>query len=228
VGVFYIVDNRTREETIDMAINIKLAMVLITIGLTAGALTAYAAPASHSQSDVIRFADGKVVGSSHLVRTDSGISATLRTSELPAGYAVTTWWAIFNNPEACDEECDGPDLFDPDVEGSFGYLAGQVIGGSGKGNFGGHLSAGDTSQAVMGPGLLDARKAVIQIDVHTHGEKIPGLVESQISTFLGGCRIDEWVGLLDQLGITEDELPLRGEPGPNICATIQGAVHQPQ
>jgi hypothetical protein len=226
--MFVIIDNTAREETIGMAIKIKLAMVLVAIGLTAGTLTVYAAPASHSQSDVIRFADGKVVGSSHLVRTDSGISATLRTSELPAGYAVTTWWAIFNNPEACFEECDDPDFFVPEVEGSFGYLAGHVIGGSGKGNFGGHLAAGDTSQAVMGPGLLDARKAVIQIAVHTHGEKIPELVESQISTFLGGCRIDEWVGLLDVLGITEDELPLRGEPGPNICETTQAAVHLPQ
>ncbi len=215
-----------------MAIKIKLAMVLVAIGLTAGMLTVYAEPASHSQSDVIRFSDGKVVGSSHLVRTDSGISATLSTSELPAGYAVTTWWAVFNNPEACVGECDDPDFFDPEVkdevQGSFGYLAGHVIGGSGKGNFGGHLAVGDASQAVMGPGLLDARKAVIQIAVHTHGEKIPGLVESQISTFLGGCRIDEWVGLLDVLGITEDELPLRGEPGPNICETTQAAVHLPQ
>jgi hypothetical protein len=211
-----------------MAIKIKLAMVLAAIGLTAGALTVYAEPASHSQSDVMRFSDGKVVGSSELVRTDSGISVTLSTSELPAGYAVTTWWVVFNKPEACVAGCDDSDFFLPEVEGSFGYLAGHVIGGSGKGNFGGQLAVGDTSQAVTGLGLLDARKAEIQIGVHTHGEKLPGLVESQISTFLGGCRIDEWVGLLDVLGITEDQLPLRGEPGPNICATTQGAAHPPQ
>jgi hypothetical protein len=210
--MFVITDNTAREETIDMAIKIQLAMVLVAIGLMAGAFTVYAEPASHSQNDVITIPGGKVVGSSHLVRTDSGISATLSTSELPAGYAVTTWWGVLN----------------PNGEGSFGFLAGHVIGGSGKGNFGGHLAVGDTSQAVTGPGLLDARKAVIAIAVHTHGEKIPGLVESQISTFLGGCRIDEWVGLLDELGITEDELPLRGEPGPNICETIQSAVHPPQ
>jgi hypothetical protein len=203
-------------------------MILVAIGLMAGAFTVYAEPASHSQSDVIRFSDDKVVGSSTLVRTDSGISATLSTSELQAGYAVTTWWAVFNNPEACAGECADPDLFNPEVEGSFGYLAGHIVGGSGKATFGGHLAVGDTSQAVMGPGLLDARKAEIQIAVHTHGEKIPGLVESQISTFLGGCRIDEWVGLLEVLGITEDELPLRGEPGPNICETTQAAVHLPQ
>ena len=49
VGVFCIIDNTTREETIDMTINIKLAMILVAIGLIAGALTVYAEPASHSQ-----------------------------------------------------------------------------------------------------------------------------------------------------------------------------------
>jgi hypothetical protein len=210
--MFVIIDNTAREETIDMAIKIKLAMVLVAIGLTAGTLTVYAEPASYSQRPVLTIPDGKPVGSSKLVRTASGISVTLSTSELPAGYAVTTWWDILN----------------PNGEGSFGFLAGHVIGRSGKGNFGGHLAVGDTSQAVTGPGLLDARKAVITIAVHTHGEKIPGLVESQISTFLGGCRIDEWVELLNELGITEDELPLRGEPGPNICETTQSAVHLPE
>ena len=39
--------------------------------------------------------------SSTLVRTTNGINASLQTSGLPAGHAVTMWALIFNNPSAC-------------------------------------------------------------------------------------------------------------------------------
>lgn len=37
------------------------------------------------------------LGSSTLVRTDSGISATYRTEGLPSGQAITMWFVVFNN-----------------------------------------------------------------------------------------------------------------------------------
>ena len=208
-----------------MATKFSLAILLAAIGLVTGTLSVLAAPASQSEATVFRFSDSAAVGSSKLVRTDSGVSMTLKTSELEPGNAVTVWWVIFNNPGECDAPCDEPDLFKLGVDGSFGYAAGNIVGANGKINFGGHLAEGDTSGMVMGPGLLDTSKAEIHLAVHPHGPKIPGLVDSQVSTFLGGCRIDEWVGLLGLLGISEEALPLRGEPGPNVCATVQGAAH---
>jgi len=170
---------------------------------------------------------------SNLVRTGAGLSMSLHTSEITPGDAVTIWWVVFNRPSECTagipgmSTCGEPDLFNPDVEASVLHAAGHVIGGSGKASFAGHLAEGDTSAAVFGPGLLDSKEAEVHFIVHTHGPKIPGIVSSQVHSFLGGCRIDEWVGLLGALGITEEELPLRGVPGPNVCMDTQASIHVP-
>src|SRR5215218_5331063 len=86
-----------------------------------------------------------VVGSSMLVRTDAGLSYTYETSSLPAGHVVTVWVVGFNNPEHCaTRPCTmQTDVPNPDVQADFHYAGGHVIGGSGRGNFGGHLAVGD-------------------------------------------------------------------------------------
>ena len=67
------------------------------------ASAAHAGPADRSSSAVWMFATGAAVdgASSQLVRTDEGVSLSLRTRGLPAGDAVTVWWVIFNHPESC-------------------------------------------------------------------------------------------------------------------------------
>jgi hypothetical protein len=138
--------------------------------------------------------DCTMVGSGQLVRSNRGVSMNLQTTELDPGAAYTVWWVVFNNPEYCEGPCNGPDLFNPDVNGIVLYAAGHVIGSDGIGNFAGHLAEGDTSGDSppaefpgLDDGLVDASKAEIHLVLRTHGQPIPGLVSEQIQTFLGGC-----------------------------------------
>jgi hypothetical protein len=151
--------------------------------------------------------------SSSLVRTDSGVSMTIHTNGLVSGNAYTVWFVIFNTPADCvDDGCGVDDVFANRGTPSLRLAAGHVGGASGLGNFGGHLSVGDTGGPACssdpstlgscGPGLLDARAAEIHLVVRSHGPAIPDLTSEQISSFLGGCSV-------------------------NACANIQAAVHQP-
>jgi hypothetical protein len=48
-----------------------------------------------------------VVGASTLVRTAHGVSTKVETSALAPGDAVTLWWIVFNNPDACHHSFAG-------------------------------------------------------------------------------------------------------------------------
>lgn len=156
---------------------------------------------SHSTADVLYFGTTDVVpnSSSKLTRNNNGISMNIKTTDLEAGAAYTIWWVIFNNPENCsDGECGENDVLppgvNPDADVSVAFAAGHVIGNNGKGNFGGHLSVGDTSglhPAFLDTnGLVDAHGAEIHLIVRNHGQPIPGEVSEQISTFFGGCPLN--------------------------------------
>jgi hypothetical protein len=179
------------------------------------------APSGRVSTSPVYWGD-TIVGSSTLVRTPNGISFTYHTSGLPAGYAVTLWIVVFNNPAACfTRPCTDVDIFsNPDAQADFLHGAGHVIGGSGVGNFGGHLAVGDTSQSglaelIGGPtvGLLDPMNAEIQMAIHSHGPAVPGpTLKAQLSSFLGGCRV-----LLDEVDFPDEV----GE-----CVTFQSSIHQ--
>jgi hypothetical protein len=114
----------------------------------------------------------KVVGSSTLNRSDSGISFSLQTTGLQAGHAVTIWWMLFN----------------PNGSVSVQYAAGHVIDEGGAAEFGGDLQEGDTRGVVNGgPGLLDAQGAKVVLVVRDHGPKDPDRVEEQTHT-IGACN----------------------------------------
>jgi hypothetical protein len=118
-------------------------------------------------------AESVEVGSSTLVRSDSGIAFSLQTSGLPAGHAVTVWWMVVN-----------PDAAAPSVL----YAAGHVIDDSGAAGFGGSLQEGDTDGVVELPGLsleglLDATGATVVLVVRDHGPARPDIVQQQIQTF---------------------------------------------
>lgn len=122
----------------------------------------------------------------------------------------------FNNPAACDNSCNAPDLGNPAVLGTVLYAAGHVIGPNGKGNFAAHLAVGDTSGdsfPVEFPGdlvgLIAPLEAEIHLVVRSHGPPLPGQVAEQISTFNGGGCHDP------------------GDPT-DACEDQQFAVHLPQ
>ena len=73
--------------------------------------------------------NGEIKGASAtLSRKENGISANLRTIGLIPGNAYTLWFVVFG-------DSPGPP--------SSTHAAGHIVGGSGKGNFSGHLSVGD-------------------------------------------------------------------------------------
>jgi hypothetical protein len=133
-------------------------------------------------------------------RDDSGATISIYTSELAPGDVVTLWWAVFNNPDACNADgCGWDDLYSVEgnpAQGSWGYANGCVIRNHGKAQLLVRLTVGDTSNAIPLPGdaaplgLLNPREAEIQLWLRTHGPPIPHLVQEQLTTYGGGCSAE--------------------------------------
>jgi hypothetical protein len=209
------------------------AVVALAVAVAAGSsLPAYPASDQVTSADVFWIWDPTAAtGTSTLIRTDSGISASLRTSELPPGTANTLWFVVFNNPSACaTRPCLAPDLFNPAVQGDFLYGGGNIVGGSGSSGFGGHLPVGDNSGSGhleigtggLAVGLLDPRGAEVHLLVHSHGPAMTGqTLKAQISSFLGGCQV--FLGNAYGIAQEPEDVPLaEGE-----CSTIQASVYMP-
>jgi hypothetical protein len=110
------------------------SLLVGTAGAFAGEHALPSAGAKHIVSGLQHFdpwpevgqpvADGKA----QLITTEQGITAIVETSELPPGEAVTVWWIIFNNPEACSahpEPCTDEDLSEiPETAGEVSWAAG--------------------------------------------------------------------------------------------------------
>lgn len=221
-----------------------LGAVVLLVVITLAAVTSPAAgdPSTTSTRPVFRIADvfsgqqPTPVGSSTVVRTDRGASLTLETTALAAGDVVTLWWVVFNHPDNHPDHPDHPEgcqagipgvssCGHPDAmagRGGFSAVhgAGRIVEENGTAQYGTHLRVGDSSRALVGPGLLDARGAEIILVVKTHGPKIPRLASQQLRTFAGGCA--------DQSDAPPGSRPdLIGEAGPNDCEEIQVSVHRP-
>ena len=168
-----------------------------------------------------------VVGTSLLVRTEGGISASLQSSGLPAGQPVTLWFVIFNFPEFCASSPCGPaDMGNPSVKFDALYGGGHVIGQNGKANFGGRLAVGDPSgslfveQGLPAAGLLNPLGAEVLLMLHAHGPAGTGqLLKAQMSSFLGGCET-----FLGPGGVADgpEDLPV----SVGQCSTVQVSAHQ--
>jgi hypothetical protein len=153
----------------------RILVALALVGLLSVVLISRAGAASTtkpvSTSPVTSSAGA--VGTSTLVRTDSGLAFSLQTTGLPAGHAVTIWWMVVN-----------PNAAAPSVL----YAAGHVIDDSGAAGFGGSLQEGDTDGVVeldglSLEGLLDATAATVVLVVRDHGPARPDIVQQQIHTF---------------------------------------------
>jgi hypothetical protein len=128
-----------------------------------------------------------------LVTNDQGATIEVHTSGVPSGNAVTLWWVVFNHPENCSGgECGVDDAWPPPGNTAAGasvmFATGHVIGGSGQGNFGGHVSVGEPSGGPWPVGLTNPRGAEIHFILRDHGPAIPEIVQEQISTAGGGCN----------------------------------------
>jgi hypothetical protein len=205
---------------------------LVVVGaLGVIATPAAGAPAEQTTRHVFRVADlfggaaPEPVGSSTLVRTDRGLSATLETTGLTPGHVVTLWAVVFNDPAACEagtpiSRCGPGDAHAGRGGVSPNHAAGGIVADDGTIDLGGHLRKGDTSRALAGPGVVEPRGAEVILVVKSHGPKIPHLVSEQLHTFAGGCA--------DQSDAPPGAPPeLVGASGPNDCAELQVSVHGP-
>ena len=115
--------------------------------------------AARSSTIVIPFGGGAPIpgSSSTLVRNGSGVTYTLKTSQLDPGGAYTNWFVVFNNPSLCTGPCSEDDDVFPGAPAGVSviFATGHVIGSTGEANFAGRLNTGDTSGALFGPGLAD-------------------------------------------------------------------------
>jgi len=185
---------------------LRRSAVFVCAGLVAASALAVGVDARVADSTSVRlFSDTSVVGSSTLIRTESGVQMRLRTAGLPARHVVTVWFIVFNHPELCQfgespvaatgfagTRCGAGDLgivpgltADPKVDPFVAHAAGLVTGPTGNANFAGHMSVGDTNaQVLLGSGLTNPLGADVHLVVHDH-EAISDLgnVGQEIKTF---------------------------------------------
>jgi len=206
----------------------RVLAAALAAGLVLIPLPAAAAPAGHSMSPVMTIPPPlppSEVGSSTLVRTDAGISATVETTALVPGDVVTLWSIVFNNPAACEHPfatspCGPPDVANPATQALVLHAAGRIADADGSASYGAHLRVGDDSRALVGHGLTAPRDALVVLILKSHGPKIPALTAGMLRTFAAGCadQSDVPPGAPDHMV---------GTPGPNDCAEIQFSVHAP-
>lgn len=178
-----------------------------------GAATMSFAGELQQNADVHRFEDLSIVegADAYLVRMDHGVYMHVVTDDLEPGHAVTMWWVVFNNPAECSgDECGEDDVFNLNADGSFILnddgspplnseqwdkiqlsllrADGIVVPADGIGEFRGHLPIGDTSEAVLGPGLLDSMKAEVHMVLRDHMTPTPETQNIMLNTLNGGCE----------------------------------------
>ena len=150
---------------------------------------------NHNQVDV----EGS---SSTIHRNKNGITVNFKTSGLIPGNAYTLWFVVFG-------DAPGPP--------SSTYAAGHIVGGSGKGNFSGHLSVGDifdmpnSTMSVFNT----PRTAEVHMALRSHGPAQPGMIPEQIQTLDGGCTSGFPTG-----PVLHPDSDVVG-----YCANIQVAIH---
>ena len=158
-----------------------------------------------SSTDIFNTITGEIIGTSTLHRNGNGVTVNFKTTDLIPGHAYTLWWVIWNNPENCVvpgacSEADFDPALGPDHIPSVGvqllFANGQVAGNNGKGNFSAHLKENDDTGSIHElfglpnfGGLQDAETAEIHAVLRSHGPKIPGLVNEQINSYVGGCTV---------------------------------------
>lgn len=105
------------------------------------------------------------------LRDDGAISIRLHTHGLVPGTTPVIWLAVFNTPQGCSPSgapiaiCDPSNLGNPAATPSLIQLTGSTVTPSGHFSFHTRLHVGDTSNALMGPGLTKLHRAEVQVVV---------------------------------------------------------------
>lgn len=137
---------------------------------------------------------GNAVLGADMVRNGNNVRVRM-TATATVPNTATIWAVIFNDYEECEQlpgepvPCGADDLGNPDVNASIVRAAGRVIGSSPL-VMTGHVREGDTSEALFGPGLVDAETGEIHFIFRIHGVPIPGMTSEQIHTVGGGCGVN--------------------------------------
>jgi hypothetical protein len=176
--------------------------------LAAAAVIAVSPAAWASEAPVVqlRLADGSlgdqsiVYGEASLVKADElgpngneGLILELDTSNLVIGDAYTVWAAIFNNPDACLDGCNGADFGIPEVQGSLIWASGMVVDAE-EAVFTAFLELDHPAGEVRPPGTMEGLTSLlaeVHAVVRTHGpaSENSDILEAQLTTFEGGCDI---------------------------------------
>jgi len=119
-----------------------------------------------------------------------GLILTMDTTALVPGDAYTMWAVLFNNPDACPDGCNGPDLAIPEVEGGLVFATGKVVEAAAD-VFTAFLELGHPAGEVLlgsESGLTNLRAEVHGV-IRSHGPASDNadLLDLQVTTFGGGC-----------------------------------------
>jgi hypothetical protein len=186
-------------------------IALIVIGLTITAKGQHAAtdrvPAISSQP-VISVSDGSPVygAGSIVIREKNSVFASIHSTGLAPGTAVSGWLVVINSPRNCSiRPCSEADAGDPATQSAAFNFGGRVVGVDGAVDLAEWRAAGDTTNALFGPGLLNSSGAEVQMVLRSHGPAStdPAILQQQLTTFFGGCP-------------------------PNACTSLQISVHPPR
>ena len=187
-------------------LSLSLLVGAFVIVSTLSGLTAQAGPASISTAPVINLSDFTPVAgaSSKIVRNDNGVTVSVSTTVDPGTY--TMWMLLWNDPSLCGG--GGGLVCNPtmgDAPDCVLFTTGHVVGNNGTLNYTGHRRVFDTSGFIGGvacaDGLTNPQEAAIHLIIRSHGPKLPGQVNLQISTVGGGCLV-------------------------NVCDDVQAAAHE--
>jgi hypothetical protein len=211
--------------------SIHLLRILALVAGVGTSTTAAAAPAEvqrvhvgwHAQSGNVPFSAVADDATAQLVRTENGISYSIRTEKLNPGHAYTVWVVVINNPAACTASpCSGPDIvLNPATRSQITYGTGHVVGAKGEAGFGGHLKRGAIANGWLpDPGLEDPFTADVHLVLNDHGPVLRDFMPEMIRTYRAGCTDASLPAIFPATARAD------GTPGPNACRLFQVAVFE--
>lgn len=197
------------------------ATIVVSVATAAGADVQREPVRWHAQSGNPNLSPVGDGATAQIVRTEEGLSYSLRTSGLRAGHAYTLWVVVMNNPGACaTTPCGAPEILtNPAVGGQITYGAGHVVGGSGQAGFGGTLRAGAIPNGwLSGVGLTNPLGAEVHLVLNDHGPVLNEYMPEMIQTYRAGCTDASLPGIFPASARAD------GTPGPNTCRLWQVAI----
>ncbi len=145
---------------------------------------------------------------SRIIRKERGVMGEFRSPGLNPSEVYTLWMIIFENPELCsDGQCGSDDIVDSNgklmvnPDGSIGtpgvnvsslWVDGTISDPIGRAAFRIRVEKNQAPGEVLyGPGLTDPIGSEIHFVARTHGERLPGRINEQLSTLAGGCDVNQ-------------------------------------